>query len=126
MDDLEVHLKEKIEPRIAEIKRLHRDLTQEKKKIMQKDENISNAEKDQFIAEMEKIQVALMEADAELHAENFVADTAAVLQLAVMWWNKWSMDFPPNALAQIANDPTRTGRLRQQAASRDGGHLASS
>ena len=106
MDDLEVHLKEKIEPRIAEIKRLHRDLTQEKKKIMQKDENISNDEKDQFIAEMEKIQVALMEADAELHAENFVADTAAVLQLAVMWWNKWSMDFPPNALAQIANDPT--------------------
>ncbi len=106
VDDLEEHLNTKIKPEQKTIKRLQKLLRKEKEKIMEKDENIEQQEKDGFIVEMEKLQIDLMTADEILHAEEFVADTAAILQLAVMWWNKWSMDFPPNALAQLADDPT--------------------
>ena len=105
VDDLEEHLKDKILPIKAEIHQLHKLLTAEKRKIMEKNEDtIEKDERNMFMCEMERIQMKLMECDGLLHTESFVADTAAILQLAVMWWNKWSMDFPPNALASIADD----------------------
>lgn len=54
-------------------------------------------------AELVKQHTKLMQTHKALDIEMDIAETAAILQLAVMWNNRWSMDFPPHYLREVAN-----------------------
>ena len=56
--------------------------------------------------EMQTLQESLREATAKQKEEAKISQTAATLQLACMWDNDWSFDFPPDYLADISGDAT--------------------
>ena len=56
--------------------------------------------------EMQTLQEGLRDATAKLKEEEKISQTAATMQLACMWDNDWSFDFPPDYLANISDDAT--------------------
>ena len=57
---------------------------------------------------IKKLILEIAEKEAVLTHELNVAEMAAVLQMAVMWKNKWNADFDGSYLAEVANNPEVT------------------
>eukprot|EP01047_Picozoa_sp_COSAG01_P001479 COSAG01_NODE_34_length_34978_cov_45.798475_6_plen_465_part_00 len=53
---------------------------------------------------MAELQLKLIKADMDVRSEECVAEMASMMQLAVMWANDWSTDFPANYLSELGDD----------------------
>jgi hypothetical protein len=66
--------------------------------------NISRSDYENMRKDMVDLQLRLIAAASKLSAEERVSATAAMLQLACMWENEWSFDFPEFYLAELGAD----------------------
>lgn len=67
---------------------------------------ISKPEHEGWRNEMISLQLQLSQAVERVSQEEHVAAVAAMMQLAVMWANDWSFDFPDKYLSQLGDDPS--------------------
>jgi hypothetical protein len=96
------HVVESIEVRKAEVARLEKKLLELKGQAAQHGPHIRDKIEKRLRGELQTMHLQLMNADRDLRLELQAADYAAVLQLSIMWKNKWSSKFPPHYLSDIA------------------------
>lgn len=70
----------------------------------QRGKQITNSQLEGWRQEMVDLQLKLTHAQDQVRTEEHVASVAAMMQLAVMWANDWSFDFPDHYLAEIGDD----------------------
>ena len=107
LDDLANHVESRIKVKEAELEELEDEISDLKNAIGEESAESmpkSSEKYKEMQAQMSDLHLRLMHADATLLHEVNVAETAAQLQLAVMWYCHWKFDFPPRFLAQLSGD----------------------
>lgn len=104
--DLEDHLKLCIMPIQDTLRREDEQLKDLRAQIADLDKDARRTDKESYNKRHDEavaLHMELMKSHEALDDEIELAETAAILQLAVMWHNRWSMDFPPGYLREIGN-----------------------
>lgn len=102
LDDLKEHMNGKVQ----ECEDL-RDVLEQKLASLKQDmatmrgKSMKSSEYEKMRSAMADLQLELSAAHKAVNDETHVAEVAAMLQLACMWANDWSFDFPRNYLAQL-------------------------
>lgn len=105
--DLRHHMHDEVEKRENDVARLAETLRDLKvRMLLTKGKPASSSKYESFRKEAEELQLRLIKAMQQARKERKVAEVAALLQLATMWKNKWSWDFPPAYLAELGANPS--------------------
>lgn len=103
--DLETHMNGRVKECENVVETLEGRLFILKKKMASsRGKKITKAEHEAWRSEMVDLQLKLTQAAEKVAKEEHVAAVAAMMQLAVMWANDWSFDFPDRYLAQLGDD----------------------
>ena len=105
--DLEQHMNGRVKECETVVETLESRLYILKNKMAgSRGKQISNTDHEAWRTEMISLQLQLTQAAERVAQEEHVAAVAAMMQLAVMWANDWSFDFPDNYLSQLGDDPS--------------------
>ena len=110
-EDMQKHHEKNIMPRQNLRHNLELELLVLKTTMEEEPTPISRSTHQRFHQKVENIQIKLLELDAEISYQSHVGDVASILQLSVMWANKWTMHFPAGFIQQLSGT---TGEQRQE------------
>lgn len=101
-EDMRKHYEETIVPRQNLKGQLELELATLKITMEQEPKPISRSTHNGYHNQVQKILEKLLAVDAAIRLQTRIGDAAVNLQLAVMWANKWQMNFPQSFLKQLA------------------------
>ena len=104
LEDLDRHQKESVKPKQEQILKLEGKMDALKRRMARESFGEGSKEYIAYHGEMRKIQLELIERERHLQDELEVAEHSSIIQLAVMWVNKWDEEFEPGYLAAISGD----------------------
>jgi hypothetical protein len=105
LEDLETHMNGRVKECENVVESLEGHLTELKIKMARsRGKQITKGDHEVYRKEMVELQLKLTLAAERVRKEENVAEVAAMMQLAVMWANNWSFDFPDAYLAQLGDD----------------------
>ena len=103
LEDIQVHYEQYIKTKETTAKELVDELQQLKEAMaLESKSSMSSLNDLESHEQMIDLQRKMMLHDVDLKMEIELSETAAALQLSVMWVNKWSMDFPDEYLDELA------------------------